>query len=120
MNDPIILYNGPVYTLNPAQPRAQAVAVRDGRIIAVGSEGKVRAAVTGRAEGINLNGRALIPALTDAHVHLVAHALARRNIALDDAATLDEALQRIDAAAQHLPEGAWVRGRGWDHSRWGR
>lgn len=120
MNDPIILYNGPVYTLNPAQPRAQAVAVRDGRIIAVGSEGKVRAAVTGRAEGINLNGRALIPALTDAHVHLVAHALARRNIALDDAATLDEALQRIGAAAQHLPEGAWVRGRGWDHSRWGR
>jgi len=120
MSDPIILYNGPVYTLNPAQPRAQAVAVRDGRIIAVGSEGKVRAAVTGRAEGINLNGRALIPALTDAHVHLVAHALARRNVTLDDAATLDEALHRIGAAAQHLPEGAWVRGRGWDHSRWGR
>lgn len=120
MSDPIILYNGPVYTLNPAQPRAQAVAIRDGRIVAVGSEGKVRAAVTGRAEGINLNGRALIPALTDAHVHLIAHALARRHVRLDDAATLDDALQRIGAAAERLPDGAWVRGRGWDHSRWGR
>jgi len=120
MNDPIILYNGPVYTLDPAHPRAQAVAVRNGRIIAVGSEGKVRAAVTGRAEGINLNGRALVPALTDAHVHLIAHALARRNVRLDDATTLDEALQRIGAAAEHLPAGAWVQGRGWDHSRWGR
>lgn len=120
MSDPIILYNGPVYTLNPAYPRAQAVAVHNGRIIAVGSEGRVRAAVAGRAEGINLKGRALIPALTDAHVHLIAYALARRTIRLDDATTLDEALQRIGTAAERLPENAWVRGRGWDHSHWGR
>ncbi|ABU59870.1 Amidohydrolase 3 [Roseiflexus castenholzii DSM 13941] len=120
MSDPIILYNGPIYTLDPAHPRAQAVAIRNGRVIAVGSEGKVRAAVTGRAEGINLNGRALIPALTDAHVHLIAHALARRNVRLDDAATLDDALQQIGVAAERLPAGAWVQGRGWDHSRWGR
>ncbi len=65
----VILYNGPIYTLDPAQPRVQALAVRDGRVLAVGSEGKVQAATGGRAEGINLHGRAVIPALTDAHVH---------------------------------------------------
>lgn len=120
MDDPIILYNGPIYTLDPQNPRAQAVAVRNGRVIAIGSEGKVRAAVSGRAEGINLNGRAAIPAITDAHVHLIWHALARRNVMLEDAATIDDALQRIAAAARDLPDGAWVQGRGWDHTRWGR
>jgi len=120
MDDPLILYNGPIYTLDPSQPRVQALAIRNGRVIAAGSEGKVRAAVIGRAEGINLQGHAVIPAITDAHVHLVWHALARRNVLLDDAATLDQALHRIGAATSQLAEDAWVQGRGWDHTRWGR
>lgn len=49
-----ILYNGTIYTMDPAQPRAQAIAIRDGRVVAVGSEGKVQAAVGRTAEGINL------------------------------------------------------------------
>ena len=44
----IILYNGPIYTLDPAQPRVQAIAISGGRVIAAGSEGKVQAAVGGR------------------------------------------------------------------------
>jgi predicted amidohydrolase YtcJ len=114
-----ILYNGPIYTLDPAQPRAQAIAVRDGRVVAVGSEGKVYGAVGGRAEAINLRGRAVIPALTDAHVHLIWHALARRTVRLDDVGDFDEALQRIATAARDLPPGAWLQGGGWDHTRWG-
>lgn len=115
----IILYNGPIYTLDPAQPRAQAIAIRDGRVLVAGSEGKVYGAVGGRAEAINLRGRAAIPALTDAHVHLIWHALAQRNVQLDGAGTFDEALARIAAAAKKLPPGAWLQGRGWDHTRWG-
>ncbi|HWQ15418.1 MAG TPA: amidohydrolase [Roseiflexaceae bacterium] len=114
-----VLYNGPIYTLDPAQPRAQAIAVRDGRVVAVGSEGKVYGAVGGRGETINLQGRAVIPALTDAHVHLIWHALARRTVRLDDVADFDEALRRIEAAARGLPPGAWLQGGGWDHTRWG-
>jgi predicted amidohydrolase YtcJ len=114
-----ILYNGPIYTLDPSQPRVQAVAVRDGRVVAMGSEGKVYGAVGGRAEMINLQGRAAIPALTDAHVHLVWHALAMRNVQLDGVDDFDEVLRRIEAAARRLPAGAWLQGRGWDHTRWG-
>src|SRR6266545_1018561 len=73
----ILLYNGPIYTLDPAAPRVQALGIRDGRVIAAGSEGKVQAAVGGRAAPINLRGRAVIPALTDAHVHFVGYALSR-------------------------------------------
>src|SRR5690349_19814876 len=115
----ILLYNGPIYTFDPAQPRVQALAIRDGRVLAAGSEGKVQAAVGGRAEGINLRGRALIPALTDAHVHLIWHGLARREIRLEGVNDLDLALKRIAEGAARLPEGAWMRGGGWDHSLWG-
>jgi predicted amidohydrolase YtcJ len=115
----LMLYNGPIYTLDPAQPRAQAIAIRDGLVIAIGSEGKVQAAVGGRAEGVNLRGRAVIPALTDAHVHLVMHGLTRREIRLEGIDDLDVALKSIAAGAQHLPEDAWVRGGGWDHTLWG-
>jgi hypothetical protein len=114
-----ILYNGPIYTLDPAQPRVQALAIRDGRVLLAGSEGKVYAAVGGRAEAINLQGRAAIPALTDAHVHLIWHALAQRNVQLDGVDSFEQALDRIAAAAAALPEGAWLQGRGWDHTRWG-
>lgn len=116
---PLILYNGPIYTLDPAQPRVQALAVRDGRILAAGSEGKVQAAAGGRAEGLNLRGRAVIPALTDAHVHLIWHALARRSVRLDGVTDYDQAVLRVAEAAAEFPEGAWVTGGGWDHSLWG-
>jgi predicted amidohydrolase YtcJ len=115
----LIIYNGPIYTLDPAWPRVQAIGIRDGRVISVGSEGKVQAAVGGRAEPINLRGRAVIPALTDAHVHLVWHGLARREIRLEGVDDLDVALQRVAAGAAGLPEGAWALGGGWDHSLWG-
>jgi predicted amidohydrolase YtcJ len=115
----LIIYNGPIYTLDPAWPRVQAIGIRDGRVISVGSEGKVQAAVGGRAEPINLRGRAVIPALTDAHVHLVWHGLARREIRLEGVDDLDVALQRVAAGAAGLPDGAWALGGGWDHSLWG-
>jgi predicted amidohydrolase YtcJ len=115
----IILFNGPIYTLDPAQPRALALGIRDGRVIAVGSEGKVQAAVGGRAEPINLRGRAVIPALTDAHVHLIWYALARHEVRLNGLDDFEAALQRIAAAADQLPDGAWLRGGGWNHLNWG-
>jgi len=114
-----ILYNGPIYTLDRAMPRAQALAIRDGRVIGVGSEGKIQALVGGRAEPINLRGRAVIPALTDAHVHFTWYALGRHELRLEGIDDLDLAIQRITDAAAALPEEAWLRGGGWDHTLWG-
>ena len=93
--------------------------MRDGRVVAVGSEGRVHAAMRGQAEAIDLKGRAVIPALTDAHVHLIWYALGRRNVQLNDVADYNAALQRVVDAAARLPKGAWVQGNGWDHTYWG-
>ncbi len=113
-----ILFNGPIYTLDSEQPQARALGIRDGRIVAVGSEGKVQAALGGRATLINLRGRAVIPALTDAHVHLTWYALGRREIRLDGVADFEETLRRVGehAAASNAP---WLTGGGWDHGLWG-
>ena len=113
------LYNGPIYTLDPAMPRVQALGIRDGRVFVAGSEGKVQAAVGGRAEPLNLHGRAVIPALTDAHIHFTAYALGRRELRLEDVDAFDTLVARAAAAAAALPKGAWLLGGGWDHSRWG-
>lgn len=114
-----IIYNGPIYTMDPALPRVQALGVRDGRVVAAGSEGKVQAALGGRAETINLHGRAVVPALTDAHAHLTWYALTRREVRLEGLDDYDEVLRRIDGAAQQLPAEAWLLGGGWDHTHWG-
>jgi len=115
----ILLYNGPIYTLDPAMPRVQAIGIRDGRVIAAGSEGKVQAAVGGRAEPLNLRGRAVIPALTDAHIHFTAYAIGRRELRLEGVDDFDTVVEHAAVAAAALPEGAWLLGGGWDHSRWG-
>jgi predicted amidohydrolase YtcJ len=117
----LVLYNGPVYTLDPANPTARAILIADGRILAVGSEGRVQAAAAGmRAATLNLQGRAVVPGLTDAHVHINFQGQAGLEVRLGGAAALEDAQQLIAARAGTLAPGAWLKGGGWDHIAWGR
>jgi len=116
----LVLYNGPIYTLDPANPVARAIAIRDGRVLAVGSEGRVQAAAGGRGEVINLQGRAVVPGLTDAHVHITWQGATHRTVRLGDARSVEAAAAAVAARAGDLPAGAWLQGGGWDHSAWGR
>lgn len=114
-----VLRNGTIYTLDPSQPVAQALAIRGERIIVVGDETTVRAAAGTQVEEIDLGGRAVVPGLTDAHVHIVLHGLARQQVRLTGCTDFAMALDQIAVAAQRLPPGAWLRGNGWDHTLWG-
>lgn len=117
----LVLYNGPIYTLDPARPTARAVLISGGRIQAVGTEGRIQAAAAGmRAATINLQGRAVVPGLTDAHVHINYQGQAGLAVQLDGVASLEEAQQLIAARAAALPADAWLQGRGWDHTLWER
>ncbi len=112
-----ILYNGRIYTLDQAHPQVQALAIRDGRVLALGTESDVREVAGHQFELIDLHGHAAIPALTDAHVHLIYHALARRSVRLDGERDFNTVLKRIAAAAKS--GSGWIQGGGWDHSLWG-
>jgi predicted amidohydrolase YtcJ len=80
----------------------------------------VRARVAAdRPEGYNLRGRALIPGLTDAHVHVLWYALNAEQLDLRGVASLDDALERAAARVAALPPDEWLQGHGWDHEAWG-
>ncbi len=97
---------------------AEAVAVKDGRVAAVGTRAEVEAAVGPGTRRIALGGRVAIPAFNEAHMHLLPYGLglAQVNLRAEEVRSLDEVLGRIRAAAQAAPKGAWVLGRGYDHS----
>jgi predicted amidohydrolase YtcJ len=67
----------------------------------------------------DLGGSLVLPGLVDCHLHLVGYARALIRIDLSDTTSLEEGLGRIGEHASRLPEGAWLKGRGWDKQRWG-
>ena len=113
----LALVNGRVWTGDPAQPEAEAVALAGERIVAVGSSDEIRA--LGAAETIDLAGQFVTPGFIDTHVHFVEGGFRLASVQLRDAATRDEFVARIQAFAQTVPPGTWITGGDWDHTLWG-
>ena len=113
----LILTNGRVLTIDAANPRAEAVAVKMGRIIAVGSSREIAALKGSNTEVIDLRGRTLLPGLTDPHVHLADDGAASlHNIDVRDFNTnvrsIDHILEVVKAQAREVPPGTWIVGTG--------
>ncbi|TAH38263.1 MAG: amidohydrolase [Planctomycetota bacterium] len=114
----LVLRNGMVHTMEAAQPRAQALAVRGGRIVFVGSSAEAAALVGEKTEIVDLRGRPLCPGFTDAHGHLGGLAAALRNVDLVGTRSYAEVIERVRARAAATPKGQWILGRGWDQNDW--
>jgi hypothetical protein len=114
-----LLLKGIFHTMNERQPLAEAVAMRQGRLLAVGTEAEARASLGEGAQVRDLGGRCVLPGLTDAHLHLKWYAETLRAVDVETA-TLEEATSRIAARAAASPPGAWITGSGWNHNVWGR
>lgn len=112
----VALVHGRVFTGNPVMKRAQAVAIKGNRIIAVGSDQGVKSLVGKTTRVLDLGGRFVAPGFNDAHVHLIGGGLAMSRVELRGARTLEELAARITAAASQLPDHGWLQGRGWDQT----
>lgn len=115
----IIFHGGPIHTLDPDQAQTDALLVRGDTIVAVGTTDEVRKEARAGYEDVSLAGRALVPGLCDAHIHLLWTGQNLERADLADVASFDEALARIKQYADRLPTDAWVRGHGWNHDLWG-
>ena len=115
--DGTLFTNGRIYTLNPARPRAEALAVAAGRIVAVGGAGDLRAAHP-RFAVRDLGGRVVLPGFTDAHIHLPAVGLGLRRVELRDTRSVREAAELVQRAVARAQPGEWIRGQGWDQNIW--
>lgn len=110
----LILINGDIRTMDPLLPRAQALASRNGRIMAVGTTADIRALAGKTTRIIDAGGRLVLPGFQDTHIHLqdagTRHAL---DVDLYDVRTADELQQALGDFARKHPERDWVKGHGW-------
>lgn len=112
-----VLHNARIYTVNPAQPRAEALAVESGRIVAVGSDAEMLARYPDWPR-VNAEGRTVVPGFIDAHAHLMGLGQYLTQVDLVGTGSKEEVVARASAFAESLPRGAWLMGRGWDQNDW--
>lgn len=114
----LILTHGKFYPVEPAEPVEGSLAIRDGRILFLGSDAQAQAYRGPETEVIDLGGRTVTPGLIDAHSHLLSLGAALEQVDLVATASYGEVIDRIAEAARNVPAGTWVRGRGWDQNDW--
>ncbi len=114
-----IFTGGDIWTGVPGAPRAQAMAVRDGELLAVGSDEQIAALTGPGTKVVPLEGRFVVPGFIDNHTHFISGGQQLASVDLRDAASRDEFARRVSQFATGLPAGRWITGGDWDHEMWG-
>ena len=108
-----VLVKGAVYTMDAARSWAQAVAIRGGRLVLVGTDEQIRESVGPRTEVVDLAGRMLVPGFQDAHVHPVAAGVDLLQCDLHHLSSAEDYLEAIKSYADEHPDVPWILGGGW-------
>jgi predicted amidohydrolase YtcJ len=112
------IVNARIWTGNPKQPWAEAIALRGDRIGVVGTNGEVTRAA-GDVHPIDAHGQMITPGFIDSHVHLMDGGYMLASVQLRDAKTPAEFISRMKAFAATIPAGTWITAGDWDHQLWG-
>ena len=110
----LALFGGRVRTLDPERPAAAALAIAEGEIVAVGSDAEIRE-LGAPGEAIDLHGAAVVPGLTDSHIHALQGALETRGADLRDLTSLEDVRDAVAAERQRCAPGQWVLGFGLEY-----
>ncbi|HLJ96118.1 MAG TPA: amidohydrolase [Gemmataceae bacterium] len=113
----LVLLNGKIWTVNKAQPQAEALAIWRDRILRVGSSVEIHALVGPHTRTIDLQGRRVVPGFYDSHLHLLGSGQRLSEVALKNAANEAEFGQRLREFDRKLPRDRWLLGGEWDHDR---
>jgi len=114
----LLLLNGRIWTENPQQPEAEAIAIDGNLIIAVGPSTAIGKLAGPDCKVIDLGGRRVVPGFNDSHVHFLSGGDMLSGVQLGNANSSEEFRRRIGEYARSLPKGAWIRNGNWDHQRW--
>ena len=113
--------HGRIYTNDPAEPWAEAMAVADGKIVCIGKMAHVLLDCGGSApsaETVHLEDHFVMPGFNDAHVHLGSAGADALAVELRGVKSPEEMQKRVAQAVAHHKEGEWITGSGWDHTLW--
>jgi len=114
----LIVVNANVHTGSKTQPKAQAIAVSGGKIVAVGTDAQIRAMAGPQTKLIDAGGKTVVPGFNDAHVHFMETGAQLSSVDLRDAKSPEEFVRRIKGFAAKQPKGRWITGGQWDHENW--
>jgi len=114
----LVLRNGKIATMNPAQPTAEALAARGGRIVALGGSADVQPLIGAHTRVIDLHGQLAIPGFIEGHAHFTGIGEYRLGLDLREARTWDDIVAQVARAARQARPGEWIVGRGWHQSKW--
>jgi hypothetical protein len=114
----LIVLNANIHTVDPANPKVEALAVRDGRFLAAGDVAQIEALGGPATRILDLGGKLVLPGLCDAHIHFTQYAIGLNRVDIFEAPTLAELLSRVRAKAADTPPGKWVVGFGWNQTLW--
>ncbi len=110
----LILLNADIRTMDPLLPRARALAVKDGRVAAIGDDDEIRGLANGRTRKVDAGGRLVLPGFQDTHIHLQDSGTGfSSSVDLARARTVPELQDLVRGYAARRPDDAWVRGTGW-------
>jgi predicted amidohydrolase YtcJ len=113
----LVVLNGKIWTVNKAQPQAEALAIWRDRVLKVGSSAEIRALIGPRTRTVDLKGRRVVPGFYDSHIHLLGSGQRLSEVALKDAANETEFGRRLREFDRKLPRDRWLLGGEWDHDR---
>src|ERR1700722_5031736 len=114
----LVLLHGKILTVDAKDSIAQALAVSQGKILAVGSDQQILSLAGPKTERIDLHGRTATPGLIDTHAHLAEGGVDELYaVSLSDATSGSDVVERGQGAAAKLPPGQWVTGSGWDEGK---
>lgn len=114
----VIIVNATIHTMDPQQPKAEAVAIYGNRIVAVGSTKEIKKLAGSRTRTIDAKKQLVLPGFNDSHVHFLSGGFQLSSVDLRDADSPEEFAERIRRFAEKLPAGRWITGGDWDHERW--
>ncbi len=116
----LVLRGGIVATVDAGNTMAEAVAIDDGWIVAVGSDADVEGYISADTEVIELDGRFAMPGFIEGHGHYMSLGNSKTILDLNDVANWDEIVQMVADAVADAEPGEWIRGRGWHQEKWDR
>ncbi|HEY60507.1 MAG TPA: amidohydrolase [Anaerolineae bacterium] len=112
-----VLHHAHIHTLDPLNPYADALAIDQGRIVAIGSEIKIFPLARSPREIEDMQARTILPGFTDSHIHTFEYGRSL-SIINCETATKQECLERVASQAACSPVGKWIFGHGWNHNIW--
>ena len=110
----LVLINGNIITMNSEQPRAQALAIKDGKFVAIGTNEQILSHLGKHTKKIDLKGETVVPGFIDTHAHGAAFGRGLLQIDLRDVGSIKEIQQKVKHWADKTPKGEWIFGHGWD------